>query len=133
MNDYINLTPHEIVVRRDDGSDFTIRPSGEVLRVDTTSAQRGMTEDDIRINLIGPTESGLRDAYQRVRDLLRASDGTKGQTILVLSGIAQDWLGPLLSEEERMRVLSPDTSPGSAIREGGGRIVAVRALRVANR
>ena len=125
MNKYINLTPHRITIRRDDGTDVVIPPDGEIMRVDTTSAEQAQTPDGIRINEIRPTDDALRSAVRKVRERM------DGEAIVIVSGIALDWLGPLLSDEEIYRVLSPDTSPGSAIRETSGRVTAVRALRMA--
>ena len=132
MNDYINLTPHTIVVRLDNGTDFAIKPSGSLLRVDTVAAEKFCTDENVRVNLLGPTEAGLRDAVLAVRRHLASSDGTKGLAYVIVSGIALDWMASLLTQEERHRVLSPDTSPGSAIRAPSGRLIAVRALRMAN-
>jgi len=32
---FVNLTPHPVTIRKSDGTDLTIRPSGSIARVDT--------------------------------------------------------------------------------------------------
>lgn len=122
---WVNLTPHEIVVRLDSGANHRIPPCGEILRVDTRSAQVAVSPSGIRINEVRPSNAAIGDAVERVRTHL--SDET---AMVIVSGIALDWMYQMLGERERYRVVAPDTSPGSAIREPSGRIVAVRALRI---
>ena len=122
---FCNLTPHEIVVRLDNGTNTRIPPYGEVLRVDTRSAQVAITESGVRINAVRPIGFSIESAVATVRAHLESE-----RTIVLLSGIALDWIYPHLTESERLRVVSPDTSPGCAIRDTSGRIMAVRALRI---
>ena len=123
-----NLTPHEIVVRHDDGSNHIIPPSRDILRVETRSFQVAMTDNGLRINEVRPTGAAERAALEKVRSYIHRGDGKT--CVVVVSGIALDWIYPLLDGEERYQVVSPDTSPGCAIREPSGRIIAVRALRI---
>ena len=125
---FCNMTPHEIVVRHDDGSNHIIPPSKEVLRLETRSKQVAMTEEGLRINEVRPTGSAEQAALEKIRDHIYREDGRT--CVVILSGIALDWIYPLLDDEERYQVVSPDTSPGCAIRQPSGRITAVRALRI---
>ena len=129
MNTWVNMTPHRLTIRRDDGSDVIIPPCNEVLRVDTDQIKRGET-DGIRINEVRPSQSAIEEAMERVREHLTV-EANGNPRVVIVSGIALDWLAPHLTGDEIGRVLSPDTSPASAIREGGGRVTAVRALRMA--
>ena len=127
-NIWCNLTPHEIVVRMDSGANHRIPPYGEVLRVDTRSKQIAMTGSGVRINSVRPSREALAEAVAKVREHLHGPSSKP--VIVIVSGIALDWIHSSLGEEERYRVVSPDTSPGSAIREPSGRMCAVRALRI---
>ena len=125
---WCNMTPHEIVVRMDDGTNHRIPPFGEVLRLETRSKQVAMTSNGIRINEVRPTAGAEQAALEKIREHIHREDGRT--CMVVVSGIALDWIYPLLDAEESYLVVSPDTSPGCAIREPSGRMVAVRALRI---
>jgi hypothetical protein len=106
--DFVNLTPHAIVVVNADGVTTTIAPSGVVARVSTTP---GHDLDPAQgIPLRGATKFG------EVQNLPEPSPGTA----FVVSAIV------LAACKGRQDVFGPDTGP-DAIREEG-QIKAVRRL-----
>ena len=132
---YINLTPHDIVIEpcpeRPSGWPKTIvYPDMDVLRVATQRGYAGVTTDGTRIMTVKPTPEGIADALDLVKAKLDSNPlNEKGYTYILVSGVALDMLGPHLPLEWRYRVLAPDTSPESAVRDDDGKIVSVRSLR----
>jgi hypothetical protein len=101
----LNLTPHEITIRRPDGSDFTIPPSGMVARITTEERVIG-TLDGIPVVLRQPGGAiGLPE---------------EGVACLVSAMV-------LTAVPGRSRVFAPDSGP-TAIRDERGQIVAVTRL-----
>ena len=132
---YINLTPHEIVIepcpeREANWPKTIVYPSKEVLRVATQRGYAGVTTDGTRIMTVKSTQDGIADALDLIKRTLDSNPlNEKGYTYILVSGVALDMLGSYLPMEWRYRVLAPDTSPESAVRDDDGKIVAVRALR----
>jgi len=102
----VNLTPHEIVVRREDGSEFRIPPSGVVARVTATTEPAG--------TLAGVPVVSTR--YGEIEDLPAPRAGVQ----YIVSSLVR------MAATGRTDLVSPDTGPESAVRDGDGRIVAVR-------
>lgn len=108
----INLTPHPIVVRMQDGSDVVYPTSGIVARV--SEKQMQASRDNLNgIPLVG------KSVLDKVIDLPDRVDGT----IYLVSGmVAQN-----VSRED---VYSPATGPNDgAIRNDKGHIIAVTKLK----
>ena len=120
---YVNLTNYDLLIQRQDGVFIALKPSGKPLRITTSSFIRGETPDGIPVTVVRPAPGALAESLERVREYR-----VGGADYVIVSGIALDWLGPLLSESERGRVLTPDTSPQSANRNRG-KIESVKALR----
>ena len=122
----INLTPHPIVLLDASGGRESYAPSGLSLRIEVETVARGETDAGIPVNEVRPRIGAREEALDIVRGELAS-----GADCVVVSGLALDWIAPLLSADEVYRVLAPDTSPGSAVRDSRGRIEGVRALRIA--
>lgn len=106
----INVTPHAIILRPDEGQEVILPPSGQVARVAVSQdvvAQVG--EIPIVATRFGDVE-GLPEPRPGV--LYVAS------TLVAQAAAAAG----------RRDVVSPDTGP-TAVRDGEGRIVAVRRLQ----
>lgn len=102
----VNLTPHEIVVRPEDGIELRIPPSGVVARVTVTTEPVG-------------TFAGVpvvKTRYGEVEDL----PAPRGGVQYIVSSLVRN------AATGRTDLVSPDTGPESAIRDDMGRIVAVR-------
>src|SRR5690606_32558987 len=102
----VNLTQHDIVVRREDGSELRVPPSGVVARVTVTAEPVG-------------TFAGVpvvRTRYGEVEDL----PAPRGGVQYIVSSLVRN------AATGRTDLISPDTGPESAIRDDDGRIVAVR-------
>ena len=102
----VNLTPHEIVVRREDGSELRIPPSGVVARVTATAESVG--------TLAGVPVVSTR--YRKIEDL----PAPRGGVQYIVSSLVR------MAATGRADLVSPDTGTESAIRDDAGRIVAVR-------
>lgn len=101
----INLTPHPIVLQKDDGTRIQIMPSGAVARVSTTD-----------------TVTGDHDGIPVVRRSFGAVTGLPdGDAPCIVSAMV------LAAVPGRAGVYAPDTGP-TAIRDQNGRIVAVTRL-----
>lgn len=107
MMQLVNLTPHPIVIRRPNGAEIVIPPSGTVARVSSTPGVL-ITEDPVPIYSApswGPVE-GLPDP----------ADGT----VYVVSTLGAARV------PHRTDVVSPGTGPqDGAVRDENGKIVAV--------
>ena len=109
MMRFINLTPHPIVVRLDNGAERIFPPIGTIARVSSTlTPLKEINGIPVVIPLWGPVE-GLPDPKD---------DTTYIVSSLVLSHI-----------RDRTDMVSPDTSPNGAIRDEQGRIMAVRGFQ----
>jgi len=102
----INLTPHNVVVRDENGREVTFPPSGTVARV---TVQQTLDGD---INGI-PV---LRNQYGAPEGL---PDPQEGVWLIVSSLVLQ-------AATDRSDLIAPDTSPQGVIRDESGRIVAVK-------
>ncbi len=105
---FINLTPHEIVVRTD-GGDVMIPASGQVARVSEHVSDAGMLDGIPVVDCRLGSPFGLPDAV----------DGT----IYIVSPIV---CGAVVGRPD---VVAPDTGPQSVVRDADGKIVAVRRFR----
>lgn len=103
--DLVNLTSHDIVVRRPDGTEVTLPPSGQVARVDAVYQPAGML-----------------DGVPVVRRTLGAVEGlpAEGTPCVVSSRVAS-------AVPRRRGVYAPDTGD-TAIRDDDKRIIAVIRL-----
>ena len=102
----INLTPHDIVVQKDDGTRVTYPASGQVARVEI--------EDVIVGNIAGiPVHKGKT---KEVTGIPNPQDGVMYIVSLFV-----------LQHANREDLVSPNTS--DAIRDDEGKIVAVRGWR----
>jgi len=111
MPRFVNLTPHEITVRKPDSTDLRIPPAGTIARVKT------FEEDAAPVDSI-PT---VYRQFGRI-DGLPPYD-PRGDVIYIVSALVLSALdGP--RNEVRPDVVAPDTG-SSAIRDDAGRIVAV--------
>jgi hypothetical protein len=110
--EFINLTTHEIVIYDEEGKNVILRipPSGKIARVATDSKIVG------RINGIPVRKT----TYGEIIDL---PDPKPGVVYLVSTVLLM-----ALKEKgmNRPDVLSPDTTPDSAVRDEQGRIIGVR-------
>lgn len=111
---FINLTPHEIIVRTDAG-DIKIPPSGKIARVEefTTCASGEIEGIPFRVGM-STTPVGIPDR----------EDGK----VYIVSRMVLDAM-----YFYRDDVFAPDTGPESVIRNEKGQIVAVRRFVAMNR
>jgi hypothetical protein len=115
MVEFINLTAHEIVIYDEEGKNIILRipPSGKIARVATDSRIVGKV-DNIPIR---------KTVYGEIIDL---PDPKPGVVYLVSTVLL------MALKEKGMNwpdVLSPDTTPDSAIRDEQGRIIGVKYLQ----
>jgi hypothetical protein len=106
----LNLTPHAIVLEHEDGSRVTIPPQGVVARVESLEWECGRMAAGIPVVI---------RRFGRIIGLPLGDDPCIVSTI-VLEAVKQQ-------QAWRRNVFAPDTG-GTAIRDGEGRIVAVRRL-----
>ena len=111
MTKLVNLTPHAIRLQLPDGTALDIQPSGQVARVATQARDAGQLD-------------GIPVVQQTYGDVQGLPDPQDGVAYLV-SGLV---LSAVKAAGGRSDVYAPDTSPDSAVRDNGGRIVAVRRL-----
>ena len=108
---FLNLTPHAIVVRLADGSDLTFPPSGKVARV-----------DELPTTVIGEFDGITilsRTVFGKVIDLPDPVEGTAFIVSGLVAGVVY-----------RADVFSPATGPkDGAVRNDKGHIVAVVSLK----
>ena len=112
MANFINLTPHAIVVRLADGTDLTFPPSGQVARLDEhPSRQMGKIDG---VTILSRTNFGEVIGLPQFV--------TEGVNYIVSSLVA--------AQVVRLDVFSPATGPNDgALRNDKGHIVAVVALK----
>ena len=111
MANFVNLTPHAIVVRMPDGSDLTFPPSGKIARVDELPNVHTGDIDGI------PVIS--RTVFGKVIDLPEPVEGVA----YIVSGL-------VAGQVYRSDVFAPATGPkDNAIRNDKGHIVAVISLK----
>jgi hypothetical protein len=117
----LNLTPHPIVIRKKDGTEITIQPSGIVWR---------MKEDDVEITgQLGFDTEGIEVVARRYSiDMTDIPAEVRSADIVIVS------LPLLLSLKAALKVMptkplfcAPDTGSG-AIRDEQGRIIGTTRL-----
>lgn len=104
-----NLTPHEVVVRLQDGTEVTFHPEGKPARVSVSQVPDGNI-DGIPI---------MKTVLGQVENLPAPQDGV----FLIVSGIVKS------AVPERDDLLQPDTTPAGVIRNELGQIIAVRGFQ----
>lgn len=107
----INLTPHDIVLRRADRTDLVIPASGELARVSVVYVLTGEVVCGVPVVSMTPGP---------VTGLQRSPDGVPMPCIV--SGMVRDAL-----PRGTKNVWSPDTGP-TAIRNPAGQVIAVTRL-----
>ena len=114
----INLTPHEIVIVEQDGSEIASFPaSGTIARVSVTEKVTGMLRfDGIPVDVISST-------FGEVESLPALSD-LEGHERFLVSSMVLDRLGP----EWSGIAFAPDTGK-SAVRNAQNQIIGVTRLR----
>ena len=111
MMNFVNLTPHPIVVRLNDGSDLTFPPSGKVARVDELPTTT--------VGEVGGVKILSRTVFGEVIDLPEPTEGVGYIVSGLVAGVVY-----------RADVFAPATGPkDNAIRNEKGHIVAVVALK----
>ena len=106
----VNLTPHDIVVIAEDGSEIRRYPaSGQVARAKTETVVVGEID-------------GVPVARQAFGDVQGLPD-PQPDTLYIVSMVVGQALGG-----SRTDVLGPDTSPAGAVRDAEGRIIGTRRL-----
>jgi len=152
MPEVVNLTPHPIRVRAEDGTEVVIPPSGKVARVKPKQVQvssvalegyRDNEDDEIVIPVVKtelgeveglPPYSCLNCKYHKNNHGECDPDADpfvpyqckhfEPVTLYIVSTlVAQACKG-------RKDVVAPDTSPESVVRDESGQIVAVRRFQV---
>ena len=109
MVEFVNLTPHEIVIVGEDGEiKQKISPSGKIARVKV---------ERIKLNEIGGISVYLH-FYGDVEGLPMPLHKT---VYIVSSLVAQ-------ATRDRDDVVFPDTSPEGVVRDSEGKIIGVKAL-----
>lgn len=106
----VNLTPHAITIRPDEGGEITIPPSGIVARVETITRPLDVIEmDGVRVPI-------TLSEYGKVTGIPDDEEG-----FYIVSAVVRAAL-----HGEDAGIFSPDTGP-DAYRENG-QVVAVRRL-----
>ena len=111
---FVNLTPHKIVLRPQEGEDIVVEPSGTIARVAMAPGAR--LSEVLGIPVYGRDERGGVEG-------LPAADG---ESVFIVSGMAG------ASAECRMRndILVPGTGPeDGVIRNEKGWVIAVTRLK----
>ncbi len=110
MAKFVNLTPHSIKIRKEDGTEIVVEPSGIVARVAVKQELIGSIDEiPIVANLYGDPE-GLPET-------------TEADTYYIVSSLVKSH--PKLRDNELF--VAPDTGP-TAIRDSSNKIVAVTRL-----
>ena len=108
--EFINLTPHELNVRKEDGSFLTVPPSGTVARVSVQAMTMGRID-------------GVVITGQAFESDISGVPPRKDGTYYVVSRLAAD----ALKEEGRVEDI---LIPGPAIRDEDGKIVGCDGFSV---
>ena len=106
----VNLTPHNIRLVREDGTEKNYLPSGEVARV--------IIQDRVAGEL-----DGVPILYGEVRGIEGIPE-RKEDTVYIVSLF-------VLQNSQRQDLIAPDTN--GAIRDGAGKILGVRKWRKSSR
>lgn len=103
-----NLTQHYIRLYRPDGTALELPPSGKVARVASAP------------EILGEVE-GVPVLYTTYGQALNLPDPQEGVVFITSRMVAE--------VVKRADVVSPDTSPRSAVRDGQGNLLGVKSLR----
>jgi hypothetical protein len=114
---FINLTPHDVVVRLADGSNFVIPKSGQQTRVAVKQIDRAplLTDDGKQLAVVA-------NEYGDIEGLPAVQEGTIFIVSILVLGQVQG----------RSDCFAPDTSPAGAVRNEAGQIEAVKRLVAAS-
>ena len=117
---FVNLTPHEIRVVKPNDDILEITPSGTEIRISSTSIEVGEIDGvPCVINYFD-----LREIANVVNQIVVAL-GSKE-----VYGIVSTFVLQALSDHEiAHRLVAPDTSPGSVIRDLDGKIIGVKRFQ----
>ena len=110
--EFVNLTPHEITLVREDGEVVKIPPSGQVARVK-------VEQEEIKKVAGIPV---VRTKFGGVEGL---PEPENGKIFIVSSIVAQ-----AAAKLGRTDVVAPDTSPQGVIRDENGRIIGVKRFQI---
>ena len=106
----VNLTPHDIVVMAEDGTEFRRYPaSGTIARAAS------------KTEIIGELD-GVPVARQQFGEVSGLPDPEPGTVYLVSLVVGQAMKG------QRDDLYGPDTSPDGAVRDDDGRIIGTRRM-----
>ncbi|MDD3460946.1 MAG: hypothetical protein PHW28_06600 [Mesotoga sp.] len=105
----INCTQHDITIKKEDGTEVVLSPSGLVPRVNSESVTIGSV-------------NGIPIVQSKLTNVDNIPEPAPNTIYLVSSFVSA-------ALPDREDVLSPDTSPESVIRDESGRIVGVRRLQ----
>lgn len=111
---FVNLTPHEVVIIGDDDlAHYVFPPSGQVARIE---------EEVITVGTVA--NGGITLPYAKTKlTAIIGRPAPNGQDTFIVSMPVAQALG-----QSRLDVMSPDSGPGSAVREDG-QLMGVRRLR----
>ena len=104
----VNLTPHDVRILNEEGATIVIPPSGKVARLKVTSKKQAAIKGI-------PVSLSIDEGVTNVPD---AIDGT----VFITSSVVAKHL-------RRIDVLSPDTTDAGVLRDGDGRVFAVKRLQ----
>ena len=130
--DFVNLTPHAIVLRDEQGVDHSIPPSGEIARIGTYTTPSHFTA----LSMFARVDAEHPTGWQQFAIWGQAAQAAnpEGRIVGIVSGMFLDGLRqpqPCIDDELVRWLLHHLVSPltdSSAIRENG-HIVAVRGFR----
>jgi len=122
---FVNLTSHEITIFSDEGIElFKIPPSGKLIRVNVRQ-HRAFDIAGVPVNFSKFSE--VR-GVEILEELERMFDKDK-QVVAVMSTIAQQAIRQM-NINTSVIIVSPDTTPQSAVRDENGQIIGVRAFQI---
>lgn len=113
---FVNLTPHEVVLRGPRG-DERIPPDGRVVRVPTHALPVPGLSDELGYPVHLAEHCGIKDMPDPEPDTVFIV------SLVVLQALKEQHM-------DRSDCVAPDTAPHSAIRDAEGRIVAVKGFVV---
>jgi len=133
--EFVNLTPHAIVFRDEQGVDWTIPPSGQVARIGSESFPSISDERTLGLFVrVDPTHSTGWEDYTNwaITEEQAAPDQRRVAIVssLFLDALRREW--PSIDSQITMWLVHHMVSPltdGTAIRNDKGHIVAVRGFR----
>lgn len=105
---YVNMTPHSILVRKKDGSEFRIEPSGKVFRLEEVDEVVGSVD-------------GVEVVERKFSVSSIPEEFNDPEAVVIVSLPALMALKTVGLKHEAL-IVAPDTGSG-AIRDGEGRII----------